>query len=172
MQIRQALSSDIPGILQLLARIVPVMNAEGNFQWDSTYPNREVFENDIRSGQLWVAELDSRIAGFAAITTDQEPEYAEVGWDISEPAIVTHRLAVDLDFRGRGVGKALMMQAEEEARRRGITVLRVDTNTRNNATNRLFPALGYRFSGEIGLGFRPNLRFTCYEKRLETLENV
>jgi hypothetical protein len=26
--------------------------------------------------------------------------------------------------------------------------------------------LGYVFAGEIGLGFRPNLRFYCYEKRL------
>lgn len=166
MLIRRALLTDIPAILELLSRIVPVMNAEGNFQWDASYPDRQVFEADIRAGQLWVAELDSRIAGFAAITTDQEPEYAEVGWDISEPAIVTHRLAVGLDFRGRGVGKALLQQAEEEARKRGTAVLRVDTNTNNRATNRLFPALGYRFSGEIGLQFRPGLRFNCYEKRL------
>ncbi|HEY0895786.1 MAG TPA: GNAT family N-acetyltransferase [Sphingobacteriaceae bacterium] len=166
MMIRQALVSDIPAMLQLLARIVPVMHAEGNFQWDSTYPNRQVFEEDIRSGQLWVAVLDSQIAGFAAITTDQEPEYAQVGWDPSELAIVTHRLAVDLQFRGRGVGKALLLRAEEEAVRRRIRVLRIDTNTNNAATNILFPALGYHFSGEIGLGFRPGLRFNCYEKRL------
>ncbi len=166
MLIRQALSSDIPAMLQLLARIVPVMRAGGNFQWDNAYPNRQVFEEDIRSGQLWVAVLDAQIAGFAAITTDQEPEYAQVGWDLSEPAIVTHRLAVDLEFRGRGVGKALLVRAEEEAARRGIRVLRIDTNTNNAATNSLFPALGYRFSGEIGLGFRPGLRFNCYEKRL------
>lgn len=166
MLIRRAILTDIPAILELLGRIVPVMNAEGNFQWDASYPDRHVFEADIRAGQLWVAELDSRIAGFAAITTDQEPEYAEVGWDVSEPAIVTHRLAVGLDSRGRGVGRALLQQAEEEARKRGIGVLRIDTNTNNRATNQLFPALGYRFSGEIGLQFRPGLRFNCYEKRL------
>ena len=34
------------------------------------------------------------------------------------------------------------------------------------ATQRLFPKLGYRFAGEIGLAFRPGLRFFCYEKRL------
>ena len=159
-------------MLGLLARIVPVMNAEGNFQWDSSYPNAGVLEEDIRSGHLWVAVLDAQIAGFAAITMDQEPEYAEVGWDLSERAIVTHRLAVDLAFRGRGVGKALLMKAEEEAVRQRITVLRIDTNTNNAATNKLFPALGYRFSGEIGLQFRPGLRFNCYEKRLELQTDV
>ncbi|HEY0898905.1 MAG TPA: GNAT family N-acetyltransferase [Sphingobacteriaceae bacterium] len=166
MIIRFAVLADIPAILQLLTRIVPVMNAEGNFQWDDSYPNREVLEKDLELNQLWVAQIGSEIAGFAAITQDQDPEYAEVGWDITEPAIVTHRLAVDLEFRGKGVGRALLMQAEEVARERGITVLRIDTNTENAATNQLFPALGYRYAGEIGLGFRPGLRFNCYEKRL------
>jgi len=45
-------------------------------------------------------------------------------------------------------------------------VLRVDTNTQNAATQKLFPKLGYTLSGETGLGFRAGLRFLCYEKRL------
>ena len=56
--------------------------------------------------------------------------------------------------------------AEEIAAERAITVLRVDTNTQNAATQRLFPKLGYQLAGEIGLEFRPGLRFFCYEKRL------
>jgi ribosomal protein S18 acetylase RimI-like enzyme len=142
------------------------MNAQGNFQWDSGYPKADVFEKDAAAGQLWVAELDGELAGVAAITTDQEPEYAEVGWDTSELAIVVHRLAVDPACQGRGVAKALMVQAEAVARARGIPVLRVDTNTQNEATQHLFPRLGYVLAGEIGLGFRPGLRFRCYEKRL------
>ena len=65
-----------------------------------------------------------------------------------------------------GVALALMGEAEAEAVRRGIPVLRVDTNTQNEATRRMFPKLGYTLAGEIGLGFRPGLRFLCYEKRL------
>ena len=142
------------------------MRASRNFQWDDEYPNAGVFERDLEVGQLWVAEVDGQIAGIAAITTDQEAEYAEVGWDVTEIAIVVHRLAVDPRFWGRGVGEGLMKQAEVVARRRGIGVLRVDTNTQNEATQRLFPKLGYVAAGEIGLGFRPGLRFRCYEKRL------
>lgn len=142
------------------------MVAGGNFQWDSTYPNAAVFENDIALRQLWVAEADNDIAGIAAVTTDQEPEYATVGWDITEPAVVTHRLAVKPRYRGAGIATALLNQAERVAADRGIGVLRIDTNTSNEATQRLFPKLGYVFAGETGLGFRPNLRFYCYEKRL------
>jgi hypothetical protein len=60
-----------------------------------------------------------------------------------------------------------MQQAEKDAVERGIGVLRVETNTQNEATQRLFPKLGYVLAGEIGLGFRPGLRFLCYEKRLQ-----
>jgi hypothetical protein len=59
-----------------------------------------------------------------------------------------------------------MQTAEKVAMGRGISVLRVDTNTKNEATQRLFPKLGYVLAGEIGLGFRPGQRFLCYEKRL------
>jgi ribosomal protein S18 acetylase RimI-like enzyme len=166
MQIRLAVGEDVAGVMGVLRRVVPMMRAAGNLQWDDAYPNAEVFERDIELGQLWVAEIDGAIAGVAALTSDQEPEYAQVGWDIEEPAVVVHRLAVDPAFRGMGVAGALMRKAEDVAMERGIRVLRVDTNTLNEASQRLFPKLGYALVGEIGLEFRPGLRFLCYEKRL------
>jgi ribosomal protein S18 acetylase RimI-like enzyme len=166
MQIRPATSNDLAELMALVRRIVPLMRAAGNLQWDENYPNEAVFQRDIDLEQLWVAEVESCIAGVAAITTDQEPDYAHVGWDIREPAVVVHRLAVDPAFRGTGVASALMRKAEKIATELGIAVLRVDTNTQNKATQRLFPKLGYRLAGEISLELRPGLRFFCYEKRL------
>ncbi len=142
------------------------MQAAGNFQWGNDYPNPEVFTKDIAISQLWVAELGDEVVGVSAITTDQDPEYVDAGWDINDKAIVTHRLAVDPDRQGMGIAKALMVQAEEVARTIGITILRVDTNSENKATQALFPKLGYTFSGEISLAKRPGLRFFCYEKLL------
>ncbi|MBO0950028.1 GNAT family N-acetyltransferase [Fibrella forsythiae] len=166
MIIRLATFDDVPALLVLVKRVVPLMQQAGNFQWDDTYPNEAVFIDDVAKQQLWVADVDGQLAGVSAITTDQEPTYAEVGWDINEPAIVTHRLAVDPAFRRQGVARALLLQADEVARQRDIPILRIDTNTQNQATQRLFPALGYVYAGEIGLDFRPGLRFVCYEKRL------
>ena len=165
-QLRLAKQEDLPGIMALIRRVVPAMRASGNLQWDDSYPNAEVFLRDMHLAQLWVAEDAEQLMGVAAITTDQEPEYAEVGWNLTERAVVVHRLAVDPDFQGRGVAAAMMRQAEAVALERKILVLRLDTNSQNEATQKLFPKLGYSFAGEIGLGFRPGLRFRCYEKRL------
>ena len=169
MIIRKAMAEDVPGIMALVRKVVPLMRESGNLQWDDEYPNADVFLRDVEAGQLWIAQESpgSEIAGVAALTKDQEQEYARVGWDITEPAVVTHRLAVNPEFRGQGIAAALLEQAEIVARGQGIRVLRVDTNTRNEATQRLFPKLGYVLAGEIGLGFREGLRFLCYEKRLE-----
>lgn len=166
MRIRQAGLEDVIAVMELVRKVVPLMRATGNLQWDEHYPNAGVFERDVNLDQLWLAEIDGEIAGVAAITTDQEPEYANVGWDIHETAIVVHRLAVDPAFQGRGVAMALMQQAETVARQREIPLLRVDTNLQNQVTQRLFPRLGYMLSGETGFSFRPGLRFLCYEKRL------
>jgi len=164
--IRRATTADLPALMALVQRVVPLMQASGNFQWNEDYPNATVFQEDIDQQQLWVAELDGQLAGVAALTNDQDPEYADADWDVTEPAVVTHRLAVDPAAQGRGVAQALMLQAEEVARAQGLTVLRVDTNSENAATQRLLPKLGYRFAGEIALAIRPGQRFFCYEKRL------
>lgn len=166
MRIRLAIPADLPALLNLVHRVVPLMHQAGNFQWDDYYPNESVFSEDIARQQLWVAELDGQIAGVAALTEDQEPEYAQVGFDLSQKAIVTHRLAVDPAFQGRGVAAALLAQAEQLARERNIAFLRIDTNSENQVTQRLFPKLGYAYAGEITLSFRPGLRFLAYEKKL------
>lgn len=166
MLIRLATPADLPALLNLLRHVVPLMRASGNFQWDDHYPNETVFSDDIRKNQLWVAEIEGRVAGVAALTEDQEPEYAQVNFDLSQRAIVTHRLAVDPAFRGRGVAVALLAQAEALARERSIGFLRIDTNSENQVTQRLFPKLGYQYAGDITLGFRPGLRFLAYEKKL------
>ncbi len=163
---RQATLLDIEPIMQLVKAVVPLMIQAGNFQWDNHYPNPGVFETDIQLRQLWLAEIDGAIVGIAAITTDQEPEYAKLGWDINETAIVIHRLAVHPAYQGKGIAVALLKEAELIAQHRNIDKLRVDTNSMNKATQALFPKLGYEFAGEIDLSFRPGLLFYCYEKRL------
>ena len=164
--IRRATAADLPAIMALVRAVVPLMNASGNRQWTSEYPNEAVFAQDIARQHLWVAERLGELEGVAALTQDQDAEYADADWDAAAPALVTHRLAVAPAAQGRGVAAALLRQAEHEASQLGLRTLRVDTNSENVATQRLFPKLGYRFAGEIKLAFRPGLRFFCYEKQL------
>lgn len=165
--LRLATIGDIPALMEIVRLVVPMMRAAQNFQWNDDYPNPEVFEEDIAAGFLWVTELDGHVAGVIALTTDQTPEYADAGWDITEPSVVVHRLAVHPQFRGKGVVAALMQHAEVVARERGVAQVRTDTNTKNAAMRGLMPKLGYLLAGEIDLKIRPGLRFLCYEKKVQ-----
>ena len=166
MQLRQATQADVPAVVDLVHRVVPAMLASGNRQWDDTYPSARVFEHDVARKQLWIAEIDSQLAGVVTITSEKEPEYAHVGWNFEEPALVIHRLAVEPVFRGRGVALALMEKAETLALECGLQILRTDTSADNLPAQRLFPRMGYTFQGEISIGFRPGVRVLCFEKRL------
>ncbi len=165
LRLRPATAADLPAVLALVGQVVPIMQASGNLQWSPDYPNAAVFEQDLAAGHLWAVELSGEIVGVAALTRNaQDPEYALADWDPAAPAVVVHRLAVAPAAQGRGVAQALLAQAETLARAWGYGRVRVDTNSANTATQRLFPKLGYRFAGEIALAFRPGLRFFCYER--------
>jgi N-acetylglutamate synthase-like GNAT family acetyltransferase len=168
MTIRQATLADIQPIMQLITKVLPMMQATGNLQWDDTYPNAEAFTADVAQSQLWVADIDGTIAGvIAVVVNQQEPEYAQVpGWDITEPCIVAHRLAVDPEMQGKGIAATLLQQCEVVAREKHIDLIRLDTNTVNRPMQNLFLKLGYSLGGEILLNKRPNLRFMAFEKRL------
>jgi GNAT superfamily N-acetyltransferase len=167
MIIRLATLQDIDPVMQLVAQVLPIMQSTGNLQWDETYPNAAIFTQDVKNEQLWVADIDGQVAGVIAIVNEQEPEYAQVaGWDITEPAIVAHRLAVSPNFQGKGIAAALLRQCEEVARQKNVSLIRLDTNTVNRPMQNLFLKLGYNLGGEITLLKKPQLRFMAFEMRL------
>ncbi|MBS7564683.1 GNAT family N-acetyltransferase [Mucilaginibacter sp. Bleaf8] len=167
MNIRKANHQDIEPIMQLIREAVSLMQAAGNQQWDASYPNADIFTQDINAGYLWIAEIDSVVAGVIAVTDKQEEEYGQIpGWDITERAIVAHRLAVSPHHRGKGLAAALLQQCEVVAREQHIELLRLDTNTLNRPMQNLFMKLGYHMAGEITLHNRPDQQFLAFEKRL------
>jgi ribosomal protein S18 acetylase RimI-like enzyme len=168
MNIRLATLADIDAIMHLVEQVVPIMQATGNLQWDATYPNAEVFIADVQAEQLWVADVEGEIAGVIAITEGQEPEYGQVPqWDINEPAIVAHRLAVSPNMQGKGIANNLLQQCEVVAQQKKIPLIRLDTNTVNRPMQNLFLKIGYHLGGEITLHKKPGLTFMAFEKRLD-----
>jgi GNAT superfamily N-acetyltransferase len=76
-------------------------------------------------------------------------------WGADEPFIPEARrsdplaeaLAVRTDMQSRGIGTAIMREAERLARQRGFTVLGLAVGTENVRARRLYAGLGYRESG-------------------------
>lgn len=163
--IRPARGEELEEIWALARRAVRHMNEGGNPQWGEDYPTRALYEGDIAAGELYAAVEGGRIVGVACINTTQSPEYGAVDWALPGPALTVHRMAVDPETQGRGVGRALFNFAEELARRQGLGAIHIDTYTENQRMQGLILSRGFRWVGEIRLHGRP-LPYPCFEKLL------
>lgn len=90
---------------------------------------------------LWICrEPDGAVTGTVQLDLEPRPNG-------SHRAEVM-KLMVLTAARRRGIGRALMLAAEEEARRLGRTTLVLDTR-RGDSSERLYRALGWTFAGSI-----------------------
>ena len=88
----------------------------------------------------WVAELDGETVGMVSIEfVDPDPEVAD-GRDVATVA----SLSVLASAGRRGIGSALTVFAEEQARAHGVRVLTLNTRPENTAALALYEGLGYR----------------------------
>lgn len=127
-EIREGGADDIPAILAMLDGAVVWLNERGiTDQWGtepwSSRPRavRRLHET-VTEGSPWIAEIDGVPAGALTLTPYPGPDVAPAG----EPELYVRFLTTAGRFHGRGVGSALLAHAVEEARRRGVSLLRVD----------------------------------------------
>ena len=65
--------------------------------------------------------------------------------------LLVENVAVRPELHGRGIGRALMAYAEDEARRLGLRALRLYTNVKMAANIALYESLGYVETGREGI---------------------
>jgi GNAT superfamily N-acetyltransferase len=92
------------------------------------------------AGRLLVAQLDAQVLGFASIFT-------AVPFDSADDPAGSYALVGDLVVRtaarGRGIGKALLREAERIARAAGAGELRVNALAANTSASRVYHAAGF-----------------------------
>ena len=97
-----------------------------------------------------VAEIDGRrSAGHSVFVIEVEREPVGHLWlverrDAYEPTLVVYDIDVDEFHRGRGYGRAAMVFAEEEARRRGLARIALHVGARNDRARNLYRSLGFK----------------------------
>jgi ribosomal-protein-alanine acetyltransferase len=89
-----------------------------------------------KSARIIIATLGKEIAGYALVLFRRTTSVARL-----------YSVAVSPAARGRGIAKALIAAAEEEARKRGEIFMRLEVRADNKAARSLYESLGYRQSG-------------------------
>ncbi len=146
----------------IIESVIDKMNAEQIFQWDEQYPSREIIKKDISEGSAFGFFQSDELRGYIVLNEEYSPEYNSLEWkDKNGTALIVHRLSIKADCQGQGIAKQLMMFAEEYARNRGNSSIRLDAFLHNKAALSLYDNLGYTKVGTVT--FRKG-EFYCYEK--------
>ena len=173
--IRPAKEADLPEIAALYDELLDREAASGVIytNWKKgSYPTESSARAALEADSLYVGRgEDGVLWGVVTLNGLQLPEYAAIPWSLDaapEEVGVIHTLCIHPDWAGQGRGRQLIGFCEAESRRRGKTVMRLDTWEGNVPANRLYPALGYRYAGAAEFFFQGYIRETlnCYEKKL------
>jgi len=102
-------------------------------------------ERDLPAGHaVWVIEVDGEPVGHLWLSERRSS---------FEPALVVYDVDVDEPHRGRGYGRAAMLFAEEEARRRGLSRIALHVGARNHVARNLYRSLGFE-ENEVAMSKR------------------
>jgi len=164
MIIRKANTVDIGNIMIMYKSCVKGMLKNDIDQWDDTYPNSEIILADIKERTYFVAEHEGEIIGGINIDKNQDEAYLNIKWtDKNNLFLVVHRLAVVEEKWGDGIGKALMLFAEEVVAEEGHQSIRLDTYSRNPHAMEFYKRIGYTELGAIDLKPEKD-KYYCFEK--------
>ena len=143
-EIRPARLEDLDEILRIYDRAKKFMAATGNpTQWAGNYPQRELLEEDVANGGLFVVTEADSICGVFYFVIGPDPTYEIIengAWHSDRPYGTIHRIA--------GNGGGIFGAALEYCRSR-IDHLRIDTHENNKVMQHVVTKHGFRYCGVI-----------------------
>jgi L-amino acid N-acyltransferase YncA/DNA-binding transcriptional ArsR family regulator len=133
--VRTLETSDWPEVRRIYAEGI----ATGDATFETEVPDRRTLDRAWLPGHRWVAEVEGRVVGWAAMKPASErPAYSGV----AESSVY-----VGDGYRGRGVGKALIHRQVTAADNAGLWTLQTSIFPENRASIALHHSAGFRTLG-------------------------
>ncbi|MDF2926983.1 MAG: family acetyltransferase [Paenibacillaceae bacterium] len=148
MIIRDAIVEDLPGILEIYNDAIRRLTATFDLEEKTLEDRREWFSHYGAHHPLIVAHADGKIAGYSSLSMFREKEAFKSTAELS--------LYIAEDFRGRGIGKALMLEIVNRARKVGFHTIVSGITAGNEISVRMHEQFGFQYVGnfrEVGSKF-------------------
>ena len=154
MEFRQANISDLDQIMEIIELSKKYLKETKVDQWQDGYPAKEDLRRDIESGNSYVLTNKDEIVATTVISLDGESTYNSIfngEWITNEEYIVMHRVAVHDKYKGKGIFKELIKEAESLALNKGISSIKIDTHRDNISMQRAVVKNDFKRCGIIYL---------------------
>ncbi|MBN4082949.1 GNAT family N-acetyltransferase [bacterium AH-315-A23] len=165
--ITKAIIADLDQLHSLTKSCAKYLIENKIYQWDETYPSKEVLQIDIELEQIWKLEINKIIVGIIVLTEIEDKEYLHVKWlTKNNKNLYVHRLAVHPNFQGKGFAQKLMEFAENYAKKYKFNSIRLDTFSQNKRNQQFYKKRNYKKLESIYLPKQSKHPFYCFEKVL------
>ncbi|HAT4103942.1 GNAT family N-acetyltransferase [Clostridium perfringens] len=154
MEFRQAKISDLDQIVEIIELSKKYLKETKVDQWQDGYPSKEDLRRDIESGNSYVLTNKDEIVATTVISLDGESTYNSIfngEWITNEKYIVMHRVAVHDKYKGKGIFKELIKEAESLALNKRILSIKIDTHRDNISMQRAVVKNNFKRCGIIYL---------------------
>jgi len=154
LEFRQANISDLDQIVEIIELSKKYLKETKVDQWQDGYPAKEDLRRDIESGNSYVLTNKDEIVATTVISLDGESTYNSIfngEWITNEEYIVMHRVAVHDKYKGKGIFKELIKEAESLALNKGISSIKIDTHRDNISMQRAVVKNDFKRCGIIYL---------------------
>ena len=154
MEFRQANISDLDQIVEIIELSKKYLKETKVDQWQDGYPAKEDLRRDIESRNSYVLTNKDEIVATTVISLDGESTYNSIfngEWITNEEYIVMHRVAVHNKYKGKGIFKELIKEAESLALNNDIFSIKIDTHRDNVSMQRAVVKNDFKRCGIIYL---------------------
>ena len=155
MEFRQANISDLNQIVEIIELSKKYLKETKVDQWQDGYPSKEDLRRDIESGNSYVLTNKDEIVATTVISLDGESTYNSIfngEWITNDEYIVMHRVAVHDKYKGKGIFKELIKEAESLALNKGIFRIKIDNQRANISMQGAVVKNDFKRCGIIYLG--------------------
>lgn len=153
---RQAAPQEYPRVLDFYYTLIDLMeHAEYHPAWEKgVYPAEDWLQASIAQGELYLLLEGDAILGALVMNHQCTDGYQQVAWGIDaapEQVSVIHALGTMPTHQGRGLGKRLVQEAIDTARRCGQAAIRLDVLGGNVPAMKLYESMGFVYKQTLQL---------------------
>ena len=141
---------DLQEIYSMFSAAIEEMNKHNINQWDELYPDKNIIQEDIEKGQLYVGRIGSEIVCTYVLNSDCDEQYNNGNWKYKDSAYsVIHRLCVNPKFQNQDIGRLTLKHIEEILKNKGVETIRLDVFSLNPFALKMYYKQEYIKVGEV-----------------------
>jgi len=148
--IRKAKTDEFDKVLSFYFSVIDALEgAEYNLGWvKEVYPSRTLLKTAIEKGELYVGEVEEKLAAAMIVNRESNDGYNGVAWEtdaLASEVLIIHALTTHPDYSGKGYGTKMVEKAIALGRESCSKAIRLDVLKGNFPAERLYRKIGFKY---------------------------